>query len=134
MRIDLDHQEDREFVAKMVELKCRIPNISEVCIQSMNDKCDSLPQFLLHCVPHSKKDLLFNIYPSDYYFDCDSYCPGLEEAVKGVDRQAYLRKSIISGSNVEAIVKASSKAKVIFFDSCKIDSSEKLDFDGPEYR
>jgi hypothetical protein len=40
----------------------------------------------------------------------------------------------MSGSTFEVIFKAASQARELEFISCKIDSSGKLDLDGPEYK
>ena len=99
----------------------------------MNNEFGCLPQFLLHCVPHSLQQLL--IYPSpSLSFKCDPLCYELAEALKRVTDEIWLEKSGMSGSNFEAIVKAASQSRGLEFCSCKIDSSGKLDLNGPDYK
>ena len=130
--INLSRKRHRAFITKMASLKCRIPNIDKLDIFNMNNECDSLAQFLLHCVPHSLQQL--NIYPYPSSFCCDPLCYELAEAVKGVTHGVCLGKSVMSGSTFEAIFKAASQARSLWFFSCQIDSSGKLDLDGPDYK
>ena len=121
-------------MTRMASLKCRIPNIFRLVITDMNNECASLAQFLLHCVPHSLKKLWINYTLSPSFFWCDPLCYELAEALKRVTKHVCLRGSVMSGSTLEAIFKAASQAKILEFVSCQIDSSGKLDLDGPEYK
>ena len=117
----------------MASIKCRIPNIDYLRISNMNNEYASLAQFLLHCVPHSLKELSINDSPSSPFW-CDPLCYELAEALKGVTQFVLLDKVIMSGSTFEAIFKAASQARFLKFLFCQIDSSGKLDLDGPDYK
>ena len=123
----------RKFMTKMAQLKLRIPNMDKMSICCVNDECGPLPQFLLHCVPHSLKDLSICVYPY-LTFCCDPYCYELTEAIKRVTERMRLSGWVMNGSTFEAIFKAESQASELSFHCCQIDSSGKLDLDGPEYK
>ena len=133
LKIELDKEDHREFVTRMASLKCRIPNIDALYILNMDYKCASLAQFLLHCMPHSLKILCIFSSPSSPFW-CDPLCFELAEAVKAVTDIVCLRESAMSGSTLEAFFKAASQARRLRLYYCKIDSSGKLDLDGPEYK
>ena len=119
-------------MTRMASLKCRILNINKLSISHMNNECDSLAQFLLHCVPHSLQYLIINLYSPSFW--CNPLCYELAEALKGVTQYVFLGKSVMSGSTFEAIFKAASQARFLKFLFCQIDSSGKLDLDGPDYK
>ena len=80
----------REFFTKMAEMKLRIPNINVLNMCLMINERDFLPQFLLHCVPHSLQHLYINSAPWTLSFPCDSYCFELAEAIKRVTLAVHL--------------------------------------------
>ena len=127
-------EEHRELVIKMASLKCRIPNAYKLSISHMNDECGCLSQFLLHCVPHSLQRLFLHYHSSTPSFQCDLLRSELAEVVKRVSDFVFLHNLTMSGSTFEAIVKAASQARELIFYSCIIDSSGKLDLDGPDYK
>ena len=118
----------------MAELKCRIPNINELIIHSRNNECGSLHQFLLHCVPYSLKKLYISCSACALSLPCNSLCSGYAEAIKAATQIVCLHNWVISGSAFEAIFKAASQTRQLKFKCCQIDSSGKLDLDGPEYK
>ena len=119
-------------MTKMVKVKCRIPNMHTLNICNMNNKRDSLPQFLLHCVPHSLKNLY--LFPSTDCFPIHLFCNELAEAVKGVTGEVWLKKWGMFESTFEAFFKAASQTRSIRLNYCLIDSSSKLDLDGWDYK
>ena len=118
----------------MAQLKCRILNIKYLDISPLVNDCPSLTQFLLHSTPNQIEELHINPSLSTRSFECDSLCSGLAEAVRGVTKVVFLGELVMSGSNFETLVKASSTTKVLQFSWCQIDTSDELDLSGPDYR
>ena len=118
----------------MGSLKYRIPNIKRLFISPLVNDRPSLTQFLLHSTPNQIEELHINPSLSTRSFECDSLCSGLAEAVRGVTKVVFLGELVMSGSNFETLVKASSTTKGLYFNHCKIDTSVELDLSGPDYR
>ena len=118
----------------MAQLKCRIPNIYQLSISPLVNDCPSLTQFLLHSTPNQWESLSINFYPSTPSLECESLCCGLAEALRGVTHKVFLCELVMSGSNFETLVKASSTTEELEFSHCQIDTSAELDLSGPDYR
>ena len=118
----------------MASLKFKIPNINFLNISPLVNDCPSLTQFLLHSTPNQWEQLIINYPSSTRSLECESLCCGLAEALRGVTHKVFLCELVMSGSNFETLVKASSTSKTLVFYSCLIDSSFELDLSGPDYR
>ena len=134
VKIDLEEEKDNKFMDKMVEQKCRLPKIYSLTISGLKTECGSLNQFLLHCASNSVWKLQINPDPSTESFPCHVLFSGLEAAVRGVTEQVILDELVMSGANFEAILRATAKAYQIDFNLCKIDSSEKMDLSGIDFK
>ena len=134
LKLNIKDEKHKSFMTKMASLKRRLPNIGSLDISPLVNNCPCVTQFLLQSTPTQTCKLLLNNSPSTSSVACDPLCNELAEAVKAVTQLVCLDRSVISGSTFEAIFKAASQARLLKFHSCQIDSSGKLDLDGPEYK
>ena len=128
--INLKKEKHKKFATKMVKHKCRLPNMNSLFISLVKEKSGPLNQFLLHCAPHSLQILRIECSYSFAPF-CST---GLVEVASGVTGGLFLQGLKIWRASFEDIVKAASYTRQLVFDSCNIDSSQMIDFSGPDYR